>query len=679
MANRRSLWTALPAMLLALAPVGCDDDTEFVVPPPGTGGQGPDGGQQTTSFRVTIENTSDQSSLTTPFSPGVWAVSSGDNPILGTSRTERIAGLEQLAEQGDPTELAQQLQTQLGDETGVFDTPQGAQQPGMIEPGQSYQFEFTTTDQNQRLYLATMLAQSNDTFVSTEADGIELYQDGNPIQGDITDELELWNAGTEIDQAPGQGPDQAPRQSAPGRGAAEGVVRPFSDSTRALPIATQLVSVDVEDSAEGYQITVQNTSGQSRSLITPISPVFWAVHTRDFSLLEPNSPASAGLERLAEDGTPASLVQFTRSQPTIAQSGARDVTIERSAEAGPARPGERFQFTVPADPAAPMLSFATTILETNDVVAALRPPGVALFDDAGNRRPAEDVEDDIERSLALWDVGTEQNQVPGAGTNQPARQTAANQGMQDRNSDVRLYADASNDLAGPNAGGFASLTVRNADNPTTPAIEFEVTLQNTSANTPYTGQLSPAVLMLHNEQARAFRNGTRASDGLESLAEDGNPDPMVAELQQMRSVTVQALTTADGATEPGPLQPGQMYRTTIAVDPQRPFMNILSMVVPSNDTFVSLGEQGIRLLNDQGQPRPDAELNEELAQALGAWDAGTEQNQSGAAGPDQAPRQSAFNTGASEGDGELREYDNPVWRLPDLDDMLRVTIEPIQQ
>jgi hypothetical protein len=55
-------------------------------------------------------------------------------------------------------------------------------------------------------------------------------QQNKPIQGDITHTLVLWDAGTEVNQEPGAGSDQAPRQKAPNTGAAEnGVVRPVRD------------------------------------------------------------------------------------------------------------------------------------------------------------------------------------------------------------------------------------------------------------------------------------------------------------------------------------------------------------------------------------------------------------------------------------------------------------------
>ena len=54
--------------------------------------------------------------------------------------------------------------------------------------------------------------------------------DGSPISGDITDQILLWDAGTETNQAPGFGADQAPRQGGADTGAAEnGAVQVVAD------------------------------------------------------------------------------------------------------------------------------------------------------------------------------------------------------------------------------------------------------------------------------------------------------------------------------------------------------------------------------------------------------------------------------------------------------------------
>ena len=80
------------------------------------------------------------------------------------------------------------------------------------------------------LSLTTMMGQSNDWFYAPAESGIALFKNDKPISGDITAQIILWDAGTEVNQEPGIGPDQGPRQKAPNTGEAEnGVVRNAKD------------------------------------------------------------------------------------------------------------------------------------------------------------------------------------------------------------------------------------------------------------------------------------------------------------------------------------------------------------------------------------------------------------------------------------------------------------------
>ncbi len=62
-----------------------------------------------------------------------------------------------------------------------------------------------------------MFGQSNDLFYGPET-GIDLFVKGEALTGDITDKLVLWDAGTEVNQVPGIGADQGPRQKCPNTG-----------------------------------------------------------------------------------------------------------------------------------------------------------------------------------------------------------------------------------------------------------------------------------------------------------------------------------------------------------------------------------------------------------------------------------------------------------------------------
>src|SRR5690606_21141730 len=95
---------------------------------------------------------------------------------------------------------------------------------------------------------ASMSGQSNDLFIAPNENGIALFDvNGNPIADDVTDQVYLWDAGSEQNAEPGVGPNQAPRQSGPNTGPADEdtSVRLVNDMF-AYPAITELVRVTVE-------------------------------------------------------------------------------------------------------------------------------------------------------------------------------------------------------------------------------------------------------------------------------------------------------------------------------------------------------------------------------------------------------------------------------------------------
>jgi len=97
--------------------------------------------------------------------------------------------------------------------------------PGPIRPGDSFEFSFTASP-GVKLSLTMMNGQSNDEFYAPDENGIALFDaKGAPFSGDITAKLTLWDAGTEVNEELGIGPNQGPRQKAPNTGVDEhGVV-----------------------------------------------------------------------------------------------------------------------------------------------------------------------------------------------------------------------------------------------------------------------------------------------------------------------------------------------------------------------------------------------------------------------------------------------------------------------
>jgi len=78
--------------------------------------------------------------------------------------------------------------------------------------------------------VVAVVVPSNDLFYAPGGGGIDLFDGRDPVSGDVTDQVGLWDAGTEPNQRPGFGADQAPAQSSPDQGADEGgVVRPIGE------------------------------------------------------------------------------------------------------------------------------------------------------------------------------------------------------------------------------------------------------------------------------------------------------------------------------------------------------------------------------------------------------------------------------------------------------------------
>ena len=189
-------------------------------------------------FTVRIEN------LGTLLAPGAWVAQRGGTPLFIDGQADRGAGLEALAEDGNPAELAASLPRN----SGVFATPVGADGPGPLTPGSAYEFTFVARP-GDRLSFATMYVQSNDLFLAPGDTGIALFtNDRLPISGDVTGQIGLWDAGTEVNEAPGVGANQAPRQAAANTGADEGGTVRLVDDGFTYPAVADIVRITISSS-----------------------------------------------------------------------------------------------------------------------------------------------------------------------------------------------------------------------------------------------------------------------------------------------------------------------------------------------------------------------------------------------------------------------------------------------
>ena len=345
----------------------------------------------------------------------------------------------------------------------------GAIPSGLMMPGTEETFTFNA-GKGTYLSFATMFVQSNDLFYAFDEKGFALYDDsGNARTGDLTAYIDLWDAGTEVNQEPGVGSDQAPRQAAGNTGATENenvvLVSDVNDGFT-YPADESIIELTLShDGGTQFTATLKNISGSS-SLPSPFAPGVWVVHPEGTQLFTTGATAPNGLEGLAEDGAnttllddlaagsgyvspfapgvfavhdntvkplfetgqtdrgdgleglaedgdPGSLDAALAATTGVSVHGIFNTPVGASAP-GPIGPGDSYSFTFEAG-ANDYLSLATMLIHTNDLFYAFGENGIALFENGSARTG------DLTNLLDLWDAGTEVNEYPGAGNAQPAR------------------------------------------------------------------------------------------------------------------------------------------------------------------------------------------------------------------------------------------------------------------
>jgi hypothetical protein len=209
-------------------------------------------------FTIRVENVSTPTSLklsngTTapaPTAPLLWTITDEGNPLFTPGKLDRGQGLERLAEDGNPGVLADYITANLKgvSRSGIVTTPVGDASPGPITPGKAYEFSVSASP-GQRLTVAMMFGQSNDLFYAPGAEAIALFDaKGKPMMADVTSRLRLWDTGTEVDEEPGLGVNQAPRQPAPNTGTAERKPVALVHDGFTYPSVSRVVKVTVRPS-----------------------------------------------------------------------------------------------------------------------------------------------------------------------------------------------------------------------------------------------------------------------------------------------------------------------------------------------------------------------------------------------------------------------------------------------
>ena len=229
------------------------------------------------TFRVRIQNVSPESDVPTLFAPGVWVLHSEAGPLFTSGEADRDQGLEALAEDGDPTALAAYLRAQ-GLQAGVFDTPVCADTPGLlpsgetVESGDSYEFEVTAS-------AATLIFRSPPCLCSPTTCSLRPPDKESPCSIKMARpsgcrmlpmSCSCGTRGTEANEEPGTGPNQAPAspcQHRPVR--SERDVRPVDDESEYPDIAdlvrVYIVLVPMVERDQGRQPSPRRTIQSGRN------------------------------------------------------------------------------------------------------------------------------------------------------------------------------------------------------------------------------------------------------------------------------------------------------------------------------------------------------------------------------------------------------------------------------
>jgi hypothetical protein len=198
-------------------------------------------------------------------------------------------------------------------ESGTF---QGAGSPALILPGQSTTITFSAA-KGEALSFATMYGASNDLFFAPDNPGILVYDaNGNPIEGDVSSQVKLWDNGTRVNQAPGA------NVTHPGVAESKNISEVSGTDAQGntyLP-ASSLVNASLKYNGNSvFTLTLTNTSGGTQNQ-TPLSPGVWSVsYIVGGTLLSPaplyanGQPTANGLTGIAESGDNTQLAAYVKS------------------------------------------------------------------------------------------------------------------------------------------------------------------------------------------------------------------------------------------------------------------------------------------------------------------------------------------------------------------------------
>ncbi|MCF6299810.1 MAG: spondin domain-containing protein [Proteobacteria bacterium] len=398
-----------------------------------------------------------------------------------------------------------------------------------------------------------------------------------------------------------------------------------------------MVAVILSFSSQAIEIKikVENLTAPGGVFFTP---VWLGFHDGDFDSYDMGSPASMGLERIAEDGDASVL----RSEFSSIVSDGQDAMLfnpEGFAGAPVFEPGSSSTAVFDLDPDTQRyLSYVTMLIPSNDAFIANGDPIQHLiFDASGDFTGPFSF---IVYGSQVLDAGTEENTEEDAAF---LNQMAANTGVT-TNDSVSMHPGfngsmanpaatpvnilggvvASGDVIDPILGDFTTqhyrimrVTVSANSTPIRVAIKNSTAVDGTF--------LTPFWTPFHDGEFDTYDVNELASEGIERIAEDGNTSVLSAEFANS-GVGFDTVITNPAGFEGAPLfDPGLFTLQTFDLNPEsNKYFSYVSMILPSNDAFIAnANPKAHRLFDDNNNFIGPIRLKIYGNQVL---DAGTEAN-----------------------------------------------------
>ncbi len=392
------------------------------------------------------------------------------------------------------------------------------------------------------------------------------------------------------------------------------------------------------------QVKIENLAPEGGLYFTPVWVGF---HNGDFDIYDNGAPASAGLERFAEDG------DFATLRADFAAGVGQDAMIlnpEGFAGAPVFDPGQASYEVFDLDPTDnKFFSYGTMILPSNDAfVANGDQRGHQLFDDDGEFMGPISF---VVYGTQVRDAGTEANtEMDAAFLNQSAPDTGVTTTEVIANH-PGFNGSVGNPAATPVNILGGTIPPGNTIDPvlgdfTRPNVAImRVTIQNSKTPVRVTVKnqapaggvyLTPVWLGYHDGSFDSFNVGETASTGIERMAEDGDFADLAAEFEAAAAGTGQVVLNPEGFGGAPLFDPGFSTTEMVYLDAStNRYLSYAAMLLPSNDAFIG---------NDNPTAYPIFDADGNFAGPVNVkvygnevWDAGTEANtESDAAFFDQA-------------------------------------------